>query len=113
MRRTPPALTASTRLRYPGRRSPISRASEAALTTLEHHQAWAELADGMVTRGIYVIGGHRFQEGAAVLGRAVSLADQHDLPAVGLRARFNLAAAAIGSDEFAQAVRELDDALAL
>jgi tetratricopeptide (TPR) repeat protein len=86
---------------------------EEALTTLEHHQARAELVEGMIARGIYLMLEHRPQEGAAVLGRAVSLADQHDLPAVGLRARFNLAAVAIESDDFAEAGRELDDALAL
>jgi tetratricopeptide (TPR) repeat protein len=86
---------------------------EEALTTLEQHQAGAELVEGMIVRGIYLMLGHRLQESAAVLGRAVSLADKCDLPAVGLRARFNLAAVAIESDDFAEAVREVDDALAL
>jgi class 3 adenylate cyclase len=84
-----------------------------ALTTLEEQQAWAPLAGALIDRGIYLELGHRFMEGAAVLRMAASLADQHDLPAVGLRARFNLASVAIESDRLAEAVRQIDDTLAL
>ncbi len=98
---------------FSGAREEAGALIEEALSTLEQHQAWAELVEGMIARGIYLATGHRLQESAAVLERAVSLADQHDLPAAALRARFNLANAAIASDHFAQAVRELDDALAL
>jgi tetratricopeptide (TPR) repeat protein len=86
---------------------------EDALTTLEEHQAWAALAGALTMRGIYLWLAHRPTEGTAVMRLVVSLADKHDLPAVGLRARFNLAGAAIESDRLAEAVRELDDALAL
>jgi class 3 adenylate cyclase/tetratricopeptide (TPR) repeat protein len=84
-----------------------------ALTTLEERHAWPALASVLVTRGVYLVLRHRFVEGLAVLRLAVSLADEHDLPAVGLRGRYNLASVAIESDRFVEAVREVDDALAL
>ncbi len=98
---------------FSGAREDAGPLIEEALTTLEQHQAWAELANVLITRGIYLILNCRSQEGAAVLRLAISLANQHDLPAVGLRARYNLAAVAMGSDRFAEAVREVDDALVL
>jgi tetratricopeptide (TPR) repeat protein len=98
---------------FSGAREEAGPLIEEALTTLEQHQAWAALASVLVMRGSYLCLGGRPVEGAAVLRLAVSLADQHDLPAVGLRARNNLASVAIESDHFTEAVRELDDALAL
>jgi tetratricopeptide (TPR) repeat protein len=98
---------------FSGARAEAGPLIEEALTMLEEHKAWGELANALIARGIYLVYGYRLQEAAAVLRLAVSLADEQDLPAVGLRARYNLAAVAIGSDRFAQAVHEVDDALVL
>jgi class 3 adenylate cyclase/tetratricopeptide (TPR) repeat protein len=82
-----------------------------ALTTLEEQQAWPALANALITRAVYLIQLHRCQEGGAVLQLAASLGDTHDLTAVALRARYNLAAVALESGRPADAVREVDDAL--
>ncbi len=108
------ALAALARVEFfagePARAGPLL---EEALTTLEQNEAWSGLAAALVTRGGYLITSHRREEGAGVLVRALALAERHDLTAIALRARFNLSAVLLESDRFADAVREVDDGLAM
>ncbi|MFL5841973.1 MAG: adenylate/guanylate cyclase domain-containing protein [Thermoleophilaceae bacterium] len=83
------------------------------LTTLETEQAWGPLAEGLVGRAAYLIYRHRLQEGFGILQHALSLAAEHDLPAVALRARFNLAGVALESNRFQDAVAEVNEGLTL
>jgi hypothetical protein len=55
----------------------------------------------------------RLQESEGVLRQALLLAERHELTAVELRARFNLANCAIAQDRFGDALAELDTTLAL
>jgi class 3 adenylate cyclase/tetratricopeptide (TPR) repeat protein len=86
-------------------------ALDEALTTLEFHQSWAALADALVTRGALLLSRYRREEAASVLAGALALAEQHDLVATGLRARFNLASVGLETDRFGQTVDELERAL--
>jgi class 3 adenylate cyclase/tetratricopeptide (TPR) repeat protein len=108
------ALAALARVEFfAGEPSKAGPLLEEALTTLEQNQAWSGLAAALVTRGGYLITSHRREEGAGVLARALALAEQHDLTAIALRAKFNLAAVLLESDRFADAAREVDDGLAM
>ncbi len=84
-----------------------------ALTTLEEQQAWPALANVLISRAVYLILTHRLREAAAVLRLGVSLANDHGLAVVAIRGRYNLASIALENDQFADAVREVDDALTL
>ncbi|MFL5896264.1 MAG: adenylate/guanylate cyclase domain-containing protein [Thermoleophilaceae bacterium] len=86
---------------------------EEALTTLELEQAWPALTDGLVARAGYLVSRRRVQEGIGVLRHALSLAQEHDLPRVALRARFNLAAIALEVERYEEAIDEVDKGLAL
>ncbi len=84
---------------------------EQALTTLELEQAWAALANALVTRAVYLIASHRGEEGAGVLRHALVLAEEYDLPRVVLRGRYNLAAIALERDRFDEALEEVNRGL--
>jgi hypothetical protein len=71
------------------------------------------LADALTARAAYLITRRRLQEGIGVLRHALSLADEHDLPRVALRARFNLAAVALEADRFEEAIDEAHRGLAV
>jgi tetratricopeptide (TPR) repeat protein len=86
---------------------------EEALLTLELQQAWPRLANALITRAVYLIYLHRAEEGAAVLGHALRLAETYDLPGIVLRARYNLAAVALEHDRFVEAIEEVERALLL
>jgi tetratricopeptide (TPR) repeat protein len=85
---------------------------EEALTTLELEQAWAPLANALVTRAVYLIFRHRLEEANSVMSHALELAHEHDLPATVLRAGFNLSAIALNSDRLTDAVDEVERTLA-
>ncbi len=84
-----------------------------ALTTLEEQEAWPALADALVGHAIYLGHRHRYAQSVGVLRLAASLAEEHDLPRVALRARYNLAAAALRSDRLADALDEVREGLGL
>jgi class 3 adenylate cyclase/tetratricopeptide (TPR) repeat protein len=84
---------------------------EQALLTLEQEQAWAPLANALITRAVYLIFLRRSQEGEGVLRHALSLGERFDLPAIVLRARYNLAAISIEGDRFTEALEEVEQAL--
>ncbi len=86
---------------------------EEALLTLELEEEWPALANALITRTVYLIYRRRIQEGMAVLRHALSLAEQYDLMATVLRARYNLAALAIEGDRFAEAIEEVERGLAV
>ena len=86
---------------------------DAALTTLEAEQVWPPLADALVGRGAFLLSIRRLQEGTGVLRQALFLATEHDLPAVALRARFNLTGVWLASARYEEAIAETNEALAL
>jgi class 3 adenylate cyclase/tetratricopeptide (TPR) repeat protein len=86
---------------------------EEALTTLEVQQAWPALATALVDRAVFLVYSHRRQEGEGVLRQALELAEQHDLPAVALRVRFNLSALWLEGDRLTDAAEEVNEALRL
>jgi hypothetical protein len=85
---------------------------EQALSTLELEEATA-LANALVTRSVYLLLTHRFQEGDGVLRHALMLAEQLDVPSVALRARLNLAQVRLERDQLSEAVAEANEGLAL
>jgi tetratricopeptide (TPR) repeat protein len=86
---------------------------EEGLRTLELHEAWPALANALVNRCIYLIYGGRREEGTGVLRQALALAEEHDLPAVALRARANLVQLLIERDRFDSALDEAKRALVI
>ncbi|MBV9536517.1 MAG: AAA family ATPase, partial [Solirubrobacterales bacterium] len=86
---------------------------EDALTTLESEQAWAPLADALVTRGVYLIWRGRLEEGRGVLRHAMALAESNEAGDVALRARANLSQVSIEGDRLVEAVDEANEAIAL
>jgi class 3 adenylate cyclase/tetratricopeptide (TPR) repeat protein len=86
---------------------------EEALLTLELQQAWPALANALITRAVYVVNLHRYQEGEGLLRHALRLAQEQDLPTVMLRARYNLAALALERDDFEVAIEEVERGLRL
>jgi tetratricopeptide (TPR) repeat protein len=90
-----------------------ARLIEEALGVLEEEQAWASLTPALISRAVYLILSHRYQEGQGVLRHALTMAERHDLPQVALRARFNLAAISIEAGQLTEAVDELDAGLRL
>jgi tetratricopeptide (TPR) repeat protein len=86
---------------------------EEGLRVLELEQAWAPLANALVNRCVYLIYGGRRQEGTGVLRQALALAEEHDLPAVALRARANLVQLLIERDLFEQVLDEVKGALVI
>ena len=84
---------------------------EDGLRVLELNEAWPALAEALVNRCIYLIYGGRRQEGTGVLRQALALAEEHDLPAVALRARANLIQLLIERDQFERTVDESRAAL--
>jgi tetratricopeptide (TPR) repeat protein len=82
-----------------------------ALLILEAEQAWPQLALALVYRGVWLTWRSQREESIALLRHALRLAEQHDVPQVALRARFNLAAAAINGNRLAEAVEEINAGL--
>ena len=98
-------------LMFGGELDEAGPALEEALNTLELEQAWAPLANALVSRAVYLIFRHRLEEANSVMRHALELAHEHDLPAIVLRAGFNLAAIALNSDRLTDAVDEVERAL--
>ncbi len=84
---------------------------EEALTTLELGHAGPVLANALISRAVFLILNGRLEEGIGVLRHALSLADKFDLPAAMLRARYNLAAVALETDHFNEAIEEVNRGL--
>lgn len=94
------------------RGEPVSLYDE-ALATLEAEEEWPALVDTLVGRAGYLMYEHRLQEATAALRHALALADEHDLPAAALRARFNLAGIAQARHRLVEAVDEVEQGLTL
>ena len=86
---------------------------EEALRTLELDQSWPALTTALINRAIFLIYSHRREEAVGVLRHALSLAEEHALPSIALRARFNLAAASLERDQFAEAIEQVNQGLVL
>ena len=86
---------------------------ERALLTLEEQLAWRPLAEAQIGRAIMLLIGHRVLEASSTLELAIRLAEEHDLPAVALRGRYNRAALQIEDDHLEEAIAEARDGLAL
>jgi tetratricopeptide (TPR) repeat protein len=78
-----------------------------ALTILEGEQAWPQLALALASRAVYLVWRFRREESIALLRHALRLSEEHDLPHVALRARFNLAALALDGNRLEEAVDEV------
>jgi class 3 adenylate cyclase len=83
-----------------------------ALTTLEALRTWPALTSALISRGVLLVYRRRPQEALAVLRHALALAEEHDLPALALRARYNLAALLLEEHRFADAIAEVESGLA-
>jgi class 3 adenylate cyclase/tetratricopeptide (TPR) repeat protein len=101
------SLSASGRLQEAG---PLF---DEALTTLESLRAWPALVDALISRGIFLSLRQRPQEGIAVLRHALHLAEEHDLPPLALRARFNLVGTLIEEHRFEDALGDLQIGLTM
>jgi tetratricopeptide (TPR) repeat protein len=86
---------------------------EEALLVLEEEQAWGPLTSGLITRGVYLVLSHRYEEGDGVLRHALRLAEEYDFSQMALRARFNLAAISIEGARLSEAVDGLSAGLQL
>src|SRR3954471_7447893 len=86
---------------------------EEALTVLEEEQAWAALAAALIGLGIHRMFEHRVQEAGGILRLSLRLAQEHDLPAVAVRAHYNLAAVEIENDRFVESLDEANAGLAV
>src|SRR3954451_9614003 len=82
------------------------RATEEALTTAEPLQAWEVLAGGLVARGTAYFFDDRPEEGAALLQHGRTLAFEHDLQLVAIRAQNNLATNLFVADRAEEALEE-------
>jgi class 3 adenylate cyclase/tetratricopeptide (TPR) repeat protein len=83
------------------------------LTTLEREEAWPALSNALINRAVYLVFTVRRQESTGVLRQALALAEEHDLPAVALRARLNLAQVSIERDRFEEAIEQVNEGLAI
>ncbi len=86
---------------------------EKALAAVEAAQQWPELADGLTTRGAYLVNTRRPQEGLGVLRQALSIAEEHDLPGLSLRARYNIAGLYVADHRLTDTLAEISAGLAL
>jgi tetratricopeptide (TPR) repeat protein len=98
-------------LAYAGKLDEAGPLIERALMVLEDQQDWPALGNGLVGRGVFLAWCHRRQEGLAVCRHGLLLAEEHDLPAVALRARFNIAGLLIDEHRLEEGVAEVGAAL--
>ena len=89
------------------------RATEEALAIAEPLQAWEVLAGALVARGTAYFSDDRPQEGVALLQHGLTLALEHDLQMVAIRARNNLAVNLVIADRAGEALDEFVRALEL
>jgi class 3 adenylate cyclase/tetratricopeptide (TPR) repeat protein len=88
-------------------------ATEEALAIAEPLQAWEVLAAALVARGTAYFFTDRPEEGAALLQRGRTLAFEHDLQMVAIRAQNNLAVNLVRADRVEEGVEEFTRGLEL
>ncbi|HWF25835.1 MAG TPA: hypothetical protein VG275_10330 [Solirubrobacteraceae bacterium] len=103
----------ATALTFAGELDAAAPLFDEALETLERWQAGPALATALISYGILRFFQDRVEESAGMMRLALGLAERHELTAVALRARYNLANTAITQDRFADALAEVDAALAI
>ncbi len=86
---------------------------ERALSAMEDSLDWSGLADGLTTRGVYLIASRRLQEGLGVLRQALAIAEAHDLPALALRAHYNIAGLHLDDQRLSETLSQVTSGLAL
>ncbi len=84
-----------------------------AMVTLERARALPVLAEAMARRAVHLEVMGRFEEATALNRHALLLAQEHDVPAVALRATFALAAQLIARDRPLQAQADVQRGLEL
>jgi tetratricopeptide (TPR) repeat protein len=84
-----------------------------ALETLERARELPALAEAMARRGVFLQILGRLEEALAVTSHARRLAEQHDVPAVALRATFTQVAVLLGIDQHLQALGDVERGLEL
>jgi class 3 adenylate cyclase/tetratricopeptide (TPR) repeat protein len=89
------------------------RATEEALAIAEPLQAWEVLAGALVARGTAYFSQDRPEEGVALLQRGLTLAFEHDLQLVAIRARNNLGVNLFIADRADEALDEFERGLEL
>ena len=82
-----------------------------AMATLEREGAMAALAEAMARRSTHLDLLKRHEEQLALARHARTLAEQHDVSSVAMRATFSIAAVLIGRDRFTEAVAEANQGL--
>ncbi len=78
-----------------------------ALVTLEHARELPALAEAMARRGVLLQILGRFEESLALTSHARRLAEQHDVPAVALRAMFTQIALLLEFDQYSSALPDI------
>jgi class 3 adenylate cyclase/tetratricopeptide (TPR) repeat protein len=86
---------------------------EEALTILEAEQAWPALTSALLAHAVHLLKARRPEEADAILWHSLRLAEQHDLPSIAMRVRFNLMGLALDRDRLVDAVDQADAALEL
>jgi class 3 adenylate cyclase/tetratricopeptide (TPR) repeat protein len=78
-----------------------------ALATLEHARELPALAEAMARRAVFLQIVGRVEESFALSTHALKLAQQHDVPAVALRAMFTQVAVLLGLDQHREALPDV------
>jgi class 3 adenylate cyclase/tetratricopeptide (TPR) repeat protein len=86
---------------------------EEALAVLEDSQLWPELGMGLISRGVYLVLSGRRQEALGVLRQTLVIASDHGLPALALRAHFNMAGILIDEHRLEESLAEVAAGLAV
>jgi class 3 adenylate cyclase/tetratricopeptide (TPR) repeat protein len=100
-------------LMFDGKPEEAGALIERGLAGLEDALDWAGLADGLTTRGVYLINGRRSQEGLGILRQALVIAEANDLPGNVLRARYNIAGLHLSDQRLTEALAEVRAGLAV
>jgi class 3 adenylate cyclase/tetratricopeptide (TPR) repeat protein len=100
-------------LMFGGKADEAGPVIERALAAVEDAQQWPELANGLITRGAYLINTRRPQEGLGVLRQALVIAEERDLPGVAVRAHYNIAGLHLSDHRLTDALAEITAGLAV
>jgi tetratricopeptide (TPR) repeat protein len=86
---------------------------EESLAHLEDAMEWAGLADGLITRGVFLVRNRRPQEALGVLRQGLAIAEAHDLPGRVVRARYNIAGLHLSDQRLPETLAEITTGLAV
>ncbi|HET9718643.1 MAG TPA: adenylate/guanylate cyclase domain-containing protein [Solirubrobacteraceae bacterium] len=106
-------LSLSLNLMFGGKVEEAGSMIEKSLARLEDAMDWPGLADGLITRGVFLIQTRRPQEGLGVLRQALAIGETHDLPGRVVRARFNIAGLHLSDQRLLDTLAEIRAGLAV